>query len=437
MEGAHQALSLPRRRCFRTRNTPVTGPRHHVRVSEPPGSSPLSGAPTPGCPPSNLREPRTHRPRSARFALGRLRRARLGRDARARRPPPGCSGGHALPRPPRRRAGRPPGGRRAGHRLDGHLVHRVLGEGQHRPGLALRRDPPGHLAAGVGAGHRRAWCSGCGRSTCSSTTSTATQKVAGRRHRPRRDRARLAELPARVHRRLAARRACGPTSAAATWCAAATASSTCSRTTCGCRRACRTCWRTGRSPSGSSPTLFRNLDIQPVDDYPTRLYEMLASLSPRPGDVPVIAVLTPGIHNSAYFEHAFLAPQMGAQLVEGSDLVVDDDDVVSGAHRRRPGPGRRDLPPGRRPLPRPRGVPPRLAPRRPRAHAGVAAAATWRSPTRPAPASPTTRSSTPTCPSSSATTSARNRCSPNVPDLPVPRRRRPPATCSTTSTSWW
>jgi uncharacterized circularly permuted ATP-grasp superfamily protein len=72
---------------------------------------------------------------------------------------------------------------------------------------------------------------------------------------------------------------------------------------------------------------FRSLDIQPVDGYPTRLQQTLAALTPRPGDVPVIAVLTPGIHNSAYFEHAFLASQMGALLVEGSDLVVGDDDV--------------------------------------------------------------------------------------------------------------
>jgi uncharacterized circularly permuted ATP-grasp superfamily protein len=72
---------------------------------------------------------------------------------------------------------------------------------------------------------------------------------------------------------------------------------------------------------------FRSLDIQPVDVYPTRLQEMLASLTPRPGELPVIAVLTPGIHNSAYFEHAFLASQMGALLVEGNDLVVGDDDV--------------------------------------------------------------------------------------------------------------
>ena len=69
--------------------------------------------------------------------------------------------------------------------------------------------------------------------------------------------------------------------------------------------------------------LFRDLDIQPVDSYPDRLQRLLASLSPRPGDRPVIAVLTPGVFNSAYFEHAFLAQQMGAHLVEGSDLVVD------------------------------------------------------------------------------------------------------------------
>jgi uncharacterized circularly permuted ATP-grasp superfamily protein len=74
--------------------------------------------------------------------------------------------------------------------------------------------------------------------------------------------------------------------------------------------------------------LFRDLDIHPVDSYPNKLYELLASLSPRPGDAPTIAVLTPGVHNSAYFEHAFLAQQMGAHLAEGTDLYVDDDDIV-------------------------------------------------------------------------------------------------------------
>jgi uncharacterized circularly permuted ATP-grasp superfamily protein len=75
------------------------------------------------------------------------------------------------------------------------------------------------------------------------------------------------------------------------------------------------------------PELFRDLDILPVDDYPTRLHDLLASLSPRRGEAPTIVVLTPGIYNSAYFEHAFLAKQMGAELAEGSDLVVEDDVV--------------------------------------------------------------------------------------------------------------
>ena len=66
------------------------------------------------------------------------------------------------------------------------------------------------------------------------------------------------------------------------------------------------------------PEVFRTTSILPVDDYPTQLYETLAALSPRPGDQPVIAVLTPGIYNSAYFEHSYLAQQMGAYLVEGS-----------------------------------------------------------------------------------------------------------------------
>lgn len=74
--------------------------------------------------------------------------------------------------------------------------------------------------------------------------------------------------------------------------------------------------------------LFRDLDIHPVDSYPNRLHDLLASLSPRRGEVPTVAVLTPGIYNSAYFEHAFLAQQMGAHLVEGADLYVDDDDIV-------------------------------------------------------------------------------------------------------------
>ena len=74
--------------------------------------------------------------------------------------------------------------------------------------------------------------------------------------------------------------------------------------------------------------LFRNLEIYPVDGYPAKLLEMLTDLSPRPGIAPTIALLTPGVFNSAYFEHAYLAQQMGIHLVEGSDLMVDSDDCV-------------------------------------------------------------------------------------------------------------
>lgn len=76
------------------------------------------------------------------------------------------------------------------------------------------------------------------------------------------------------------------------------------------------------------PDLFKHYDILPVDDYPLELFNMLASISPRRRKRPSIVVLTPGIYNSAYFEHAFLAQAMGAELVEGSDLFVDGDNTV-------------------------------------------------------------------------------------------------------------
>jgi uncharacterized circularly permuted ATP-grasp superfamily protein len=76
------------------------------------------------------------------------------------------------------------------------------------------------------------------------------------------------------------------------------------------------------------PELFEDSGIQPVDDYPSQLYDALASLAPSPADYPSVVVLTPGIYNSAYFEHAYLAQQMGASLVEGRDLVVDSNDQV-------------------------------------------------------------------------------------------------------------
>lgn len=76
------------------------------------------------------------------------------------------------------------------------------------------------------------------------------------------------------------------------------------------------------------PELFKDINIIPVDDYPAKLFDMLTSLSPVTDREPEIVVLTPGVFNSAYFEHAFLAQQMGAELVEGADLFVDTDDKV-------------------------------------------------------------------------------------------------------------
>ena len=93
-----------------------------------------------------------------------------------------------------------------------------------------------------------------------------------------------------------------------------------------------------RTPSGVSymlenretmlqmfPELFSKIKVQPVSDYPKNLRRSLAACAPAgAGPKPTIAVLTPGIYNSAYFEHSFLADQMGAELVEGHDLRVVD-----------------------------------------------------------------------------------------------------------------
>ena len=73
------------------------------------------------------------------------------------------------------------------------------------------------------------------------------------------------------------------------------------------------------------PQVFESLNVRPVDDYSNRLLETLQLLSSR--EKPTIVVLTPGKYNSAYFEHSFLARQMGVELVEGQDLVVKDDFV--------------------------------------------------------------------------------------------------------------
>jgi uncharacterized circularly permuted ATP-grasp superfamily protein len=76
------------------------------------------------------------------------------------------------------------------------------------------------------------------------------------------------------------------------------------------------------------PEVFEAAGILPVDDYPSQLFDLLRAIAPRGVAQPEVVVLTPGIYNSAYFEHAYLAQQMGCELVEGGDLVVGADDVV-------------------------------------------------------------------------------------------------------------
>ena len=97
-----------------------------------------------------------------------------------------------------------------------------------------------------------------------------------------------------------------------------------------------------RTPSGVSymlenretmlqmfPELFSQIKVQPVSDYPKNLRRSLAACAPSHcSGKPTVAILTPGIHNSAYFEHSFLADQMGVELVEGHDLRVVDGHIA-------------------------------------------------------------------------------------------------------------
>ena len=75
------------------------------------------------------------------------------------------------------------------------------------------------------------------------------------------------------------------------------------------------------------PELFATRSIRPVQHYPDMLLENLRAVGPKGEDNPTVAVMTPGAYNSAYFEHAFLAQQMGVELVEGPDLFVQNDTV--------------------------------------------------------------------------------------------------------------
>ncbi|MBN2791964.1 MAG: circularly permuted type 2 ATP-grasp protein, partial [Desulfuromonadales bacterium] len=76
------------------------------------------------------------------------------------------------------------------------------------------------------------------------------------------------------------------------------------------------------------PMVFDACSVQPVTDYPSRLLEMLQEMAPQGVRSPAVVVWTPGIYNSAYFEHSFLAQQMGVPLVEGSDLVIHRGEVM-------------------------------------------------------------------------------------------------------------
>jgi uncharacterized circularly permuted ATP-grasp superfamily protein len=76
------------------------------------------------------------------------------------------------------------------------------------------------------------------------------------------------------------------------------------------------------------PELFRDYVVHPIHDYPDELAKCLRSLNPNNNRTAQLAVLTPGIYNSAYFEHAYLASAMAAELVEGSDLTVGKDNYV-------------------------------------------------------------------------------------------------------------
>jgi uncharacterized circularly permuted ATP-grasp superfamily protein len=97
----------------------------------------------------------------------------------------------------------------------------------------------------------------------------------------------------------------------------------------------------GRTPSGVSyvvenrhlmfrsfPDLVEGIGIRPVSDYGQQLRDALAEIAPDGIDDPQIALLSPGTFNSAYFEHVFLAREMGVPLVEGRDLIVEDDRVL-------------------------------------------------------------------------------------------------------------
>jgi len=88
------------------------------------------------------------------------------------------------------------------------------------------------------------------------------------------------------------------------------------------------------------PEVFGRVRVKPVAHYPDLLLDNLREVAPRSIDDPTVVVLTPGMYNSAYFEHAFLAQQMGVELVEGQDLFVEQNTVYMRTTR---GPRRVDV----------------------------------------------------------------------------------------------
>ena len=174
------------------------------------------------------------------------------------------------------------------------------------------------------------------------------------------------------------------------------------------------------------PQMFDGLSILPVEDYPEQLLKMLQYIAPPGARDPTVVVLTPGVYNSAYFEHCFLAQQMGVELVQGRDLVVADGYVSMRTTR---GLKRVDV------IYRridddfldPQDLPARFHAGRAGADGRLSSRPASRWPTRRAPASPTTRRSTPTCRRSSSITWAKRSSCPTCRPSSAPRRSSGPA----------
>ena len=296
-------------------------------------------------------------------SMGRAPRRRRRRRARRR---PRCwrwSTPSSVDELRARQAGR---GRRHPH--DGHHVHRVLRRPRHRPGLAVRRHPPGDRRRRSG----RAIEAGLVQRLRALNRFIDDLYNDQQRRRRRR-------VPGRAARRLG--RTSGPSAAGVrptfgVW--AHICGSDLVRDADGTMYVLEDNLRVpvGRQLRAREPADLQAGVRRPVraPEHPARrrLHRRAVQAArrrspPTASADPYVAVLTPGIFNSAYFEHSFLAQRMGAALVEGARPRRRRRRPRLHAHDRRARAGRRDLPPHRRPVPRPRGVPPRLDARRARA----------------------------------------------------------------------